>query len=174
LNGPAEVYLRSVYNTTKKLGWVDGRLKIRASDNRTSAHITGVNTGGKLDAWVRGNAGHRDGTLFGSLSGSFSRTAGLTDGAIGSGAAANAAVIAKHIRCNSQKTPRPSVHLSVRGQIEALSATSITVKPKDGSAAQTCAVSDDDDVDRVKLGDQVEMRCSQIAGVWTLTKVHKK
>ena len=174
LNGAAVLHLKSVYNATKKLGWVDGRLTIAAADGRTHAGISGVNTDGKLDAWVRGSAGRGDGTLFGSLSGSFSKTGGLTDGAIGTGTSTNAAVIAKGIRCNSTKTPRPSVHLFVRGQIETVSATSITVKPKDGSASQTCTVKDDDDVDRVKAGDQVEMTCSQIGGAWILTKVHKR
>ena len=174
LNGAAVLHLKSVYNATKKLGWVDGRLTIAAADGRTHAGISGVNTDGKLDAWVRGSAGRGDGTLFGSLSGSFSKTGGLTDGAIGTGTGTNAAVIAKGIRCNSTKTPRPSVHLFVRGQIEAVNATSITVKPKDGSASQTCTVKDDDDVNRVKPGDQVEMTCSQIGGAWILTKVHKR
>ena len=174
LNGAAVLHLKSVYNVTKKLGWVDGRLSIAAADGRTHAGITGVNSDGKLDAWVRGNAGRGDGTLFGSLSGSFSKTGGLTDGAIGSGTGTNAAVIAKGIRCKSERTPKPSVHLFVRGQVEALSATSITVKPKDGSASQTCTVKDDDDVERVKAGDQVEMTCSQVAGAWVLTKVRKK
>ncbi len=174
LNGEAVLYLKSHYNATKKLGWVDGRLTIGASDGRTHAWVTGVNTDGKLDGWVRGSAGRGDGTLFGSLSGSFSKTGGLTGGAIGSGTGTNAALIAKGMRCNSEKPTRPSVHLFVRGQIEAVSATSITVKPKDGSAAQTCAVKDDDDVDRVKQGDQVEMSCSQVSGAWVLTKVRKK
>jgi len=174
LNGAAVLHLKSVYNATKKLGWVEGRLTIGAADGRTHAGISGVNTDGKLDAWVRGSAGRGDGTLFGSLSGSFSKTGGLTDGAIGTGTGTNAAVIAKGIRCNSQQMPRPSVHLFVRGQIETVSATSITVKPKDGSASQTCAVKDDDDVDRVKTGDQVEMTCSQIGGAWVLTKVRKR
>ncbi len=174
LNGAAVLHLRSVYNATKKLGWVDGRLTIGASDGRTHAWVSGVNTDGKLDAWVRGNAGRGDGSLFGSLSGSFSKTGGLTDGAIGSGTGANAALIVKGLRCKQEKTPRPSVHLFVRGQIDALSATSISVKPKDGSASQACAVKDDDDVDRVKLGDQVEMTCSQVSGAWVLTKVRKR
>jgi hypothetical protein len=174
LNGAAVLHLKSVYNATKKLGWIDGRLTIAAADGRTHAGISGVNTDGKLDAWVRGSAGRGDGTLFGSLSGSFSKTGGLTDGAIGTGTGTNAAVIAKGIRCNSPKEPRPSVHLFVRGQIEAVTATSITVKPKDGSASQTCTVKDDDDVDRVKAGDQVEMTCSQIGGAWVLTKVRKR
>ena len=174
LNGAAVLHLKSVYNATKKLGWVEGRLTIGAADGRTHAGISGVNTDGKLDAWVRGSAGRGDGTLFGSLSGSFSKTGGLTDGAIGTGTGTNAAVIAKGIRCNSQQMPRPSVHLFVRGQIETVGPTSITVKPKDGSASQSCTVKDDDDVDRVKAGDQVEMTCSQIGGAWVLTKVRKR
>ena len=174
LNGPATLHLKSVYNATKKLGWVEGRLRIDASDGRTQAHVTGVNSDGTIDGWVRGSAGRGDGSLFGSISGTFSKTGGLTGGSIGTGTATNAALIAKHIRCSSQQTPRPSVHLIVRGQVEALSATSITVKPKDGSASQTCAVKDDDDVERIRQGDQVEMTCSQIAGAWTLAKVRKR
>ena len=174
LSGAAALHLKSVYNTTKKLGWVEGKLSIAAADGRTHAHVTGVNTDGKLDAWVRGHAGRHDGALLGSLSGSFSKTGGLTDGAIGTGTGTNAAVIVKGLRCKSEKTPKPSVHLFVRGQIEALSATSITVKPRDGSASQTCAVKDADDVDRVKVGDQVELTCSQVAGAWVLAKVRKK
>ena len=174
LNGAATLHLKSVYNTTKKLGWVEGKLAIAAADGRTHASVAGVNADGKLDAWVRGRAGRGDGILFGSLSGSFSKTGGLTGGAIGSGSATNAALIAKGIRCSEQQQPRPSVHLLVRGQVEAVSATSITVKPKDGSAAQTCTVSDDDDVERVRVGDRVEMTCSQVGGAWVLAKVRKK
>lgn len=174
LNGAAVLHLKSVYNVTKKLGWVDGSVKISGADDRTHLGLTAINTDGKLDGWVRGHAGRGDGIVFGSLSGAFSKTGGLTGGAIGSGTGTNAAVIAKGIRCNSQKTPKPSVHLFVRGQVEALSATSITVKPKDGSASQTCTVKDDDDVERVEAGDQVEMTCSQVAGAWVLTKVRKK
>ncbi len=174
LNGAVVLHVKSVYNATKKLGWIDGRLTIAAADGRTHAGITGVNTDGKLDAWVRGSAGRGDGTLFGSLSGAFSKTSGLTDGAIGTGAGANAAVIAKGIRCKPEKASRPSVHLVVRGQIETVGATSITVKPKDGSVSQTCTVKDADDVDRVKAGDQVEMTCSQVGGTWVLTKVRKR
>lgn len=174
LNGPASLYLKSVYNTTKKLGWVEGRLKIAAADDRTHLSITGVNSDGTIDGWVRGSAGRDDGSVFGSLAGTFSKTGGLTGGAIGSGTATNAAVIAKRIRCSSQQTPRPSVFLLVRGQVETVSATSITVKPKDGSASQTCAVKDDDDVENVKSGDQVEMACVQVSGAWTLVKVRKR
>jgi len=174
LNGPVELHVKSVYNTTTKLGWVDGHLKIRGADNRTNAGFSAVNVDGKLDGWVRGSAGHRDGILFGSLSGTFTKAGGLTAGAIGSGAGANAAVIAKNASCSTSSTSRPSVHLLVRGAVESVSATSIAVKPRDGSATQTCAVKDDDDVERVKVGDQVEMTCVQVSGAWTLAKVRKR
>ena len=174
LNGAATVSVRSFYNATKKLGWVDGRLTIAGADNRTHAGFSAVNSDGKLDGWVRGQAGRHDGALFGSLSGSFSKTGGLTGGAIGSGTNTNAALLVKGLRCKTEKPTRPSVHLFVRGQIETVSDTSITVKPKDGTASQTCTVKSHDDVDRVKAGDQVEMTCSQVSGAWVLTKVHKK
>ena len=174
LNGAADVYVKSVYNATKKLGWVEGRLKIAGTDDRTHASFSGVNTDGKLDGWVHGHAGRGDGALLGSLSGSFSKAGGLTGGAIGTGTGTNAALLVKGLRCSSQQTPRPSVHLVVRGQVETLSDTSITVKPKDGTASQTCSVKDKDDTGRVKQGDQVEMTCSQVSGAWVLTKVRKK
>ena len=174
LNGAAVVHAKSVYNVTKKLGWVDGSVKISGADDRAHLGFTAVNTDGKLDGWVRGHAGRGDGVVFGSLTATFSKAGGLTGGAIGSGTGTNAALIAKTIRCNSQQTPKPSVHLFVRGQVEAVSATSITVKPKDGTASQTCTVKDDDDVERVKTGDQVEMTCSQVAGAWVLAKVRKR
>jgi hypothetical protein len=174
LNGAAVVHAKSVYNVTKKLGWVDGSIKISASDDRTHLGFTAVNSDGKLDGWVRGHAGRGDGIVFGSLTAAFSKTGGLTGGAIGSGTGTNAALIAKTIRCNSQQTPKPSVHLFVRGQIETVNATSITVKPKDGTASQTCTVKDADDVDRVKAGDQVEMTCSQVSGAWVLEKVRRR
>ena len=174
LNGAATLHVKSVYNATKKLGWLEGKLSIRGADNRTHAGFSAVNSDGKVDGWLRGNAGRGDGSLFGSLSGTFSKAGGLTAATIGAGAATNAAVIAKSARCSKEAETRPSVHLLVRGAVEAVSATSISVKPRDGSATQTCAVKEADDVERVKVGDQVELTCVQVAGAWTLAKVRRK
>lgn len=174
LAGPVELRLKSVYNVTKKLGWVEGKLKIAAADDRTHAKVSGVNTDGKLDAWVRGKAGKGDGILFGSLSGSFSTSGGLTDGAIGTGAGANAAIVAKRTSCKADEKTRPSVRLLVKGEVDSVSSSSISVKPKDGSATQTCAVTDEDDVEKVEKGDTVLITCVQVAGTWQLVKVKKK
>ena len=62
----------------------------------------------------------------------------------------------------------------VRGVVDSVSATAITVKPKDGSANQTCTVKNADDVKRIEKDDQVEMTCVQIAGVWTLEQVRER
>jgi hypothetical protein len=174
LAGPIELKVNSVYNTTTKLGTVDGSLKIGAADDRTKAYFTAINSDGKLDGWLRGSAGHRDGAIFGSLSGSFNKTTGLTDGQLGTGTGANTAVLAKRAECRKSESTRPSVHLLVRGAVESVSATSISVKPRDGSATQTCAIKSADDVKSIETGDQVEMTCVQVAGAWTLAKVREK
>ena len=174
LAGPADLYLKSVYNATKGLGWIEGKLKIAAADGKTTAHITGINTGGTIDAWLRGHAGKGDGALLGSLTGTFSKTGGFTAGAIGSGSGADAAILANPVRCDKPSTTKPSVHLFVRGAVEAVSPTSITVKPSDGSASQTCAVTDADKVSRVAAGDQVLMKCSQVNGAWVLRDLDRK
>lgn len=174
LAGAAQLYLKSVYNVSKSLGWVEGKLRIDAADGRTQAHLTGINSGGTIDAWLRGHAGKGDGALLGSLTGTFSKTGGLTAGAIGSGSGADAAILADAVRCESGSSPRPSVHLFVRGTVEAVSPTSISVKPADGSATQTCGVTEARKVENVKVGDRVAIRCSQVNGAWVLRDVDRK
>ena len=173
LAGPVELRVHSVYNTTTKLGWVDGQLKIRATDNRSNARFSAVNSDGKLDGWLRGTAGHRDGILFGSLSGSFSKSGGLTDGQLGAGTGANAAVLAKRADCTASKTARPSVRLTVRGTVESISDAAIAVKPADGSASQSCAIGEHKP-ERIQAGDKVEMTCLQREGKFVLAQVRKR
>jgi hypothetical protein len=174
LNGPVEIKLHSLYNTTTKLGWVDGWLKVRADDNRTTAHLTAVNVDGKLDGWLRGHAGRHDGTLFGSFTATFDKATGLAAGAIGSGSSTNAAVIAKRTSCKKE-SQRPSVRLRVRGTIESLSASAIAVKPTDGGATQSCSItSASPGTSRFEAGDRVEMRCVQVAGSYVLAKLSKR
>jgi len=172
LAGPIELKVHSVYNTTTKLGTVDGYLKIRATDNRSNARFSAVNTDGKLDGWLRGTAGHRDGTVFGSISGSFSKTGGLTDGALGAGTGANTAVLAKRAECKESETTRPSVRLTVRGTVESISDSEIKVKPADGSASQSCTIGERKP-ERIETGDKVEMTCLQREGKFVLEKVRE-
>ena len=173
LNGAVELHVKSVYNTTKKLGWVDGKLKIRGTDDRSTAGFSAVNTDGKLDGWLSGNAGHRDGVVFGSLTGSFTKTGGLTDGQLGTGTGANTAVLAKRVDCNASETARPSVRLTVRGTVESISAAEIKVKPADGSASQTCAIGERKP-EKIEPGDKVELTCLQRDGKFVLEQVRER
>ena len=173
LNGPVELHVKSVYNSTKKLGWVDGKLKIRGTDDRSTAGFSAVNTDGKLDGWLRGNAGHRDGIIFGSLTGSFSKTGGLTDGQLGTGTGANTAVLAKRADCNPSETVRPSVRLTVRGSVESITDLLIAVKPADGSALQSCTIGERKP-EHIVVGDKVEMTCLQREGKFVLEKVRER
>ena len=174
LAGPAEIRLHSLYNATTKLGWVEGTLKIRASDGKSTARISAVNVDGRLDGWLRGSAGRGDGAILGSLTASFNRVSGFADGAIGTGTGANAAVISKRESCRRAGT-KPSVRLQVRGTIESLSSSSIGVKPADGGATQSCAItSASPSTSRFERGDRVEMQCAQIAGSYVLTRVRHR
>jgi hypothetical protein len=174
LAGAVDLQLKSVYNATTNLGWIDGKLKIRAADNSTVAHVTGINANGAIDGWLRGHAGRGDGALFGSLTGTFSKTGGMTAGAIGSGSGADLAVIAKGVRCSKTEQARPSVRLHVRGTVESVSTSAIAVKPSDGSATQTCSVTDTRKTRNVSVGDTVAMTCVQVNGAWVLKDVDRK
>ncbi len=173
LAGPIELRVHSVYNTSTKLGTVDGSLRIGAADDRSKANFTAINSDGKLDGWLRGSAGRRDGAIFGSLSGSFSKTAGLTDGQLGTGNGANTAVLAKRADCKKSETTRPSVRLMVRGAVASISDSLIVVTPSDGSAPQSCTIGERKP-ERIAQGDKVEMTCLQREGKFVLEKIHKR
>jgi hypothetical protein len=174
LAGALELRVHSVYNTTRKLGWISGRIVVGASDDRTHARFNGILADGKLDAWMNGNAGRGDGALLGSLSGAFTTAAGLTGGQLGTGSGGNMALLVKHADCRANAKPRPSVFLTVRGQVDALSSTSISVKPSDGGASQACTIGDRKPGDRLEVGDRVEMTCVQTGSTWTLFKVRRR
>ena len=162
--------LKSVYNVTRKLGWIDGRLKIRGADDRTSAYFTAVNVDGKLDGWLRGSAGHRRRRPLRQprrLVLEDRRPHGRHDRQ-------------RHGRergrdreaheLQVEKPVRPSVHLVVRGR------STRSARPRSRSSRATARPtrparsSDADDVRRVETGDRVEMTCVQVAGAWTLAQ----
>ncbi len=173
LAGAIELRVHSVYNTTTKLGWVDGKLKINATDDRSNAHFSAVNSNGKLDGWLSGSAGHRDGILFGSISGTFSKSGGLTDGQLGTGTGANTAVLATRSECSESTTTKPSVRLTVRGTVESITASEIKVKPSDGTASQTCTIGERKP-EHIEVNDKVEMTCLQREGKFVLEKISER
>lgn len=172
LAGPVEIRITSVYNTTTKVGSLEGRLKIGDGKSRSSAKLWAVNTNGVLDGFVYGEPGHGASALLGGLTAGWSAGGGFTDGKLGTGSSTNAAVLAG--RACTGKPEGSSVRLLVKGTIDTVSATSITVKPLDGSAAQTCAIAGTSArVGDLAAGDTVEMTCVQVDGKLVLAKVGK-
>jgi hypothetical protein len=68
-----------------------------------------------------------------------------------------------------------SVKLTVKGTIDAVSATAVTVKPADASATQTCAVgSGSPPVSGFAPGQRVEMTCATVGNVLTVQRLKRR
>lgn len=172
LAGPATLRVKSVYNTTAKLGYVEGSLKVRDDDGKLHAKLFAVNSNGTLDGYL---AGANDGrALLASLSAAFTAAGGFTNGQIGTGSSTNLGLLKGKVDCHG-KAADVSVRLKVLGTVEAIADGKITVKPADGSAVQTCTISGGaDGLSKVEAGDVVLMECALRSGVLTLSKVHAK
>ena len=94
LNGPIELDLKSVYNTTSNLGWVSGNVRFNPGTPGDKAHgnLTAVDVSGQLQGFLTGNAG--PGThLLANVSGAFTSTGGFTTGSLGTGTATNTGLV---------------------------------------------------------------------------------
>jgi len=176
LTGTAELRVKSVHNTTKNLGWLSGELNIRGPVERAHAKVWAVNTKGSLDGFVSGKAGKR--LWLGSLTASFSRTAGFTSIQIGTGSAANAAVLSGKDPCverhDDDDKPDKTTHLKVSGTIATLTPTSIAVTPKGASTAQRCAIdASSPKTSDFHVGEQVKIECRLHGSAMVLEKIKR-
>lgn len=176
LDGPLVLSIHAVYNTTEKLGWVEGRLKIRRdgedeNDRRAWGHFTGTLRDGVVEGQVWGRIGHHQAHLVGSFSARFTPGDGFTSGQLGGGGGANVALLAGR-PCEGK--PQIAVRLTVKGTVESIGGDAITVKPRDGSRSQTCArrpVSPA--LTGIETGDRVEMGCGVVDDTLTLLRIHE-
>jgi hypothetical protein len=104
LSGGLELHVRSVYNQTENLGWVDARVKLRdAASGRVKAHgrLDAVNVNGQLEGLLTGHVrGDDRGKLLANVSAGYSSAGGFSDGQLGAGNAANTALLHSG-RCGS-------------------------------------------------------------------------
>lgn len=104
LAGPITIHVKSVYDSTKNVGSLNGDAFIdTAASGHFHARLSAVNVNGAVQGWVNGNLG--DGSHFvGSFTATFSPTGGFSSSppaTIGSGTGTNTA-IAWSGRCNGQ------------------------------------------------------------------------
>jgi hypothetical protein len=170
LNGDARIRIRSAYNTTEKLGWANGWIKLHDAG---ALRFDAVNANGKLTGFVRGRVGGRAGDLLAGFVADFS-SSGLANGQLGGGGSApNVAVLVGKI-CTS-KPAGNSVKLNVKGTVDAISAAAVSVAPEDGSAVQTCVVGPGSpSIAGFAKGQRVEMTCATVDGKLTVVRLKKR
>jgi hypothetical protein len=172
LNGDARIRIHSIYNTTEKIGWASGWMKLEDSN---ALHFDAVNSNGKLSGLVRGRNEGRAG-LVGTFSADFSPS-GLANGQLGGGGALpNVAVLAGKI-CTSPPSDKPdkSVKLEVEGTIDSITPTAVSVLPEDSSVLQTCALgAGSPNVSGFTKGQKAEMTCATVNGTLTVVRLKKR
>ena len=180
LNGDARVRIHSAYNTTEKIGWATGTLKLDNANTRFDA----VNVNGKLTGLVRGRVDDHHTSLLGSFTADFSAS-GLANGQLGGGGSIpNVALLTGQI-CTSQDNGngnddkkddnKDNKSIEVDGTIDSIvPSVSISVLPEHGSVVQTCALGPKSpSVAGYSKGQKVEIKCATVDGKLTLVRIKR-
>jgi hypothetical protein len=169
LAGAITLRVRSVINTTDKVGTVNGAFRIDVSGRDTTGAFSTVYDNGAIAGLATARA-HDPGTrIVGNLSATFDPASGFATGSkIGGGTNGGLAVELGRGSCKPEKTQRE--HSEARGAAT-LTPTSITV------AGLQCTLPTDKAADinaRFKTGDNVEIRCDFANGQNTLNRISKR
>jgi hypothetical protein len=169
LAGAITLRVRSVINTTDKVGIVNGAFRIDVSGRDTTGAFSTVYDNGGIAGLATGRAHSPGARIVGNLSATFDPATGFTGAKIGGGTSGGAAVELGTGSCKPSN-PHPE-HSAARGAISALSTVSATVAgltcnlPTSKSAAINA---------KFKTGDNVEIRCDFANGANTLTRIEKR
>ncbi|HEY1514186.1 MAG TPA: hypothetical protein VGF66_10570 [Gaiellaceae bacterium] len=169
LAGAITLRVRSVVNTTDKVGTVNGAFRVDVSGRDTTGAFASVYDNGAIAGLTTGRAHSPGAKIVGNVSATFEPSTGFTDGKIGGGTAGGSAVELGTGSCKPAQTQQE--HSTARGAIAALSTASITV------AGLTCNLPSSKSTDinaKFKTGDNVEIRCDFANGQNTLTRIEKR
>lgn len=169
LAGAITLRVRSVVNTTDKVGTVNGGFRVDVSGRDTTGAFASVYDNGAIAGLATGRAHSPGAKIVGNVSATFDPSTGFTDGKIGGGTAGGSAVELGTGSC--KPAPTQHEHSAARGAIAALSTASITV------AGLTCNLPSSKSADmnaKFKTGDNVEIRCDFANGQNTLTRIEKR
>jgi hypothetical protein len=174
--GPIVLHVRSVYNVTDGIGFVDGKLRVRRGDDNQRGWGTfwAVNKGGQLDGLVVGGVNHRYARIVGNLTADYnsSSTGGFSNGKVGGGATGNGAALLVGHRCHQPELPKNSVKLVVKGTVKEKQPEQITITPYDGGADKSCKItSESPSLDGIDPLDHVRAECKTSDQV--LTRIHE-
>jgi hypothetical protein len=168
LAGPITLRVRSVVDTTAKIGIVRGVFRIDVGGRDTIGAFAGVYDNGAIAGLATARAHNPGAKIVGNLSATFDPASEFRDGKIGGATTGGSAVEIGPGSCKPART-HPE-HSAARGDISALSAASVTV------AGLTCLLPSDKAAAinaKFKTGDRVEIRCAFANGQNTLTRIEK-
>ena len=103
LNGTLRIRVRSVVNTTSKLGWLEGSWRVRGTSAGSSGTIHAAIAGGNVVGSVVGDGARPEARLVASLSAAFNQGTGFSSGKLGTGSVAGAGVLFTHGDCRRAK-----------------------------------------------------------------------
>jgi hypothetical protein len=170
LAGAITLRVRSVINTTDKVGTVNGAFRIELSGRDTVGAFSTVYDNGAIAGLTTARAHDPGAKIVGNLSATFDPASGFASGSkIGGGTSGGSAVELGRGSCKPTQT-HPEL-VAARGAISALSTASITV------AGLTCNLPSNKSADinaKFKTGDNVEIRCEFASSANTLTRIEKR
>ena len=170
LAGPITLRVRSVINTTDKVGTVNGAFRVDVSGRDTTGAFASVYDNGAIAGLATARAHSPGAKIVGNLSATFDPATGFATGSkIGGGTSGGSAVELGPSSCRPANN-HPE-HSAARGAISALSTASITV------AGLLCNLPTNKSADinaKFKTGDNVEIRCEFANGQNTLTRIEKR
>lgn len=169
LAGPITLRVRSVVNTTDKVGTVGGAFRIDVSGRDTTGAFSAVYDNGAIAGLATGRAHSPGAKVVGNLSATFDPATGFTGGKIGGATSGGSAVELGTGACRPSNA-HPE-HSAARGAISALSTASITV------AGLQCNLPSNKSADinaKFKAGDIVEIRCDFANGQNTLAGISRR
>ncbi len=188
LGGPLVIHAKAAFDTTDSLGVIEGsfRSKDESDDSRLRGRFAGtLDSAGKMVGYLVGDARGRRTKVLGNLSATFNKTTGFADGQFGAGSStAVLGVIAGPVCRDSKSEPKPKPEgrpVEVRGEVTVITGDgmnlpgTITVKGK-GPGSATCtrdAASPQTKPADYPSGTKVEMKCVNLAGIWTLRQIEK-
>jgi hypothetical protein len=116
LTGNVEIRASSVVNTTTKLGWLDGTLRVRGTSAGAWGNVHAAIANGLAVGSIVGRGDRPDSKLVASLSAAFTPATGFSAGKLGSGSANGAGVLFTRGECRrAKRQPSTAVfHLNLR------------------------------------------------------------
>jgi hypothetical protein len=183
LSGDVVLRTHSYINQTTGLGTTRGEAVLRDADGRNGvARIIAVNTsGGMLEGVLIGNvkaSGDKNrGELVANFHAQFTSATKL-DGSIGGGAGANTAVVQSRgcVKSENASKGEGKAQLKIaKGEVTALSATSLAVKVGDATVTFSLTDAFSQAIEKLdlKVGDKVQVSYTVKAGTVVLLKVRK-